>query len=126
MLKYLIIQLCDSATSFCFYESRKAMSANLISLENLKAGLLWAMKENLIVQFVYPDYALPDEYYDVIDTVDHVDIKSGDPNVDISVYNGIKELIDGATENSSPKVVRLTKKEFFDNVDILLKHEAVS
>lgn len=126
MLKYLIVQLCDSATSFCFYESRHKSSKNLIPLDNLKAGLLWAMKENLIVQFVYPHYELPKEYYDLIDTVDHVNIKAGDFNADIPVYNGIKELTDGIDDNSSPKVLRLSKKEFFENVDIISKYPIIN
>jgi len=33
------------------------------------------MKENLIVQFLYPSYNLPEEYYEVIEGVDHVNIK---------------------------------------------------
>lgn len=126
MLKYLIVQLCDSATSFCFYKSKNISSNNLISLDNLKVGLLWAMKENLIAQFVYPNYALPNEYYDLIDTVEHVDIKAGDSNADIPIYNGIKELTDGVDDNSTPKVLRLSKKDFFENVDIISKYPIIN
>ena len=58
MLQYLIVQLCDTSTSYCHYENPKRIS-QLISLEDLKAGILFAMKENLMIQFVYPDEELP-------------------------------------------------------------------
>ena len=40
----------------------------------LKQAIFWSMKENLNVQFVYPDSVLPDGYKQLIDTVDHADI----------------------------------------------------
>jgi CXXX repeat peptide maturase len=46
----------------------------LIALDDLKAGVLFAMKENLNVQFVYPDYELPTAYTEIIDSIDHTDI----------------------------------------------------
>jgi hypothetical protein len=44
-------------------------------LDTLKAGILYAMKENLNVQFVYPSYPLPVGYEEVIESIDHVKIK---------------------------------------------------
>lgn len=75
MLQYLIIQLDDTSTSYCHYENKKT-EHHLISLEDLKAGILFAMKENLMIQFVYPDYELPQEYKDAINSIDHSDIVS--------------------------------------------------
>ena len=75
MLQYLVIQLDDTSTSYCHYENNR-VNNNLISIENLKAGILYAMKENLMVQLVYPDYELPREYKDVINTIDHSNIVS--------------------------------------------------
>lgn len=43
-------------------------------LDVLRQGIVWAMKENLNIQFVYPDYPLPDEYRAVIETIDHTKI----------------------------------------------------
>ena len=37
----------------------------------LKAGIRFAMKENLNIQFVYPDYKLPVEYLEAIESIDH-------------------------------------------------------
>lgn len=48
MLQYLIIQLCDTSTSFCHYTNDKT-KAKLISLSNLKLGIKFAMKQNLMI-----------------------------------------------------------------------------
>ena len=61
MLQYLIVQLCDTSTSYCNYEN-PPKKQHLISLDDLKAGIFFAMKENLMLQFVYPDKELPMSY----------------------------------------------------------------
>ena len=71
----MIIQLDDTSTSYCHYENPKRKE-NLIGLDTLKSGILFAMKENLMIQFVYPDYELPQEYKDAIETIDHSKIVS--------------------------------------------------
>lgn len=118
MLKYLIVQLDDTSTSFCYYESRKG-AVNLISLEHLSSGLRWAMKENLMVQFVYPDYDLPLEYLNLIDSVDHSDIKSNDSEVDVNVYNGLDGLNEALRTPECYGLLRLDKAIFFENIDRL-------
>lgn len=95
MLTYLIIMLDDTATSYCHYAAN-TKERRLISLNDLKAGILFAMKENLNVQFVYPDYELPQEYKDAIETVDHVNIKPLGQNTDVDVT--VLEGWDGADE----------------------------
>jgi len=94
MQKYLIIQLDDTSVSYCHYENNKT-ERYLISLDDLKTGIVYAMKENLTIQFVYPDYELPEEYKKVINTIDHSDIVSSRcedivlrQNADIIVFNG--------------------------------------
>ena len=73
MLTHLIILLDNTSVSYCYYNN--VQERKLISLEDLRAGIVWAMKMNLNVQFVYPDYELPEEYTDVIDYIDHTNIK---------------------------------------------------
>ena len=70
MLQYLIILLDDSSTSYCHYEIRN-QNQGLIDLDNLKAGIRFAMKQNLMIQFVYPESDIPQEYKQVIETIDH-------------------------------------------------------
>lgn len=73
MLQYMIILLDDTSTPFCHYEVNKT-ERQLIGLDDLQAGIRLAMIENLTIQFVYPDYDLPQEYKDVIHTIDHSNI----------------------------------------------------
>ena len=73
MLKYMIIPLAGDAVSFCHYE-KGSSTGGFMPLYLLKQAIFWSMKENLNVQFVYPDSVLPDGYKQLIDTVDHADI----------------------------------------------------
>ncbi len=89
MLQYLVILLDDTSTSFCHYSVNKK-ERRLISLDHLRQGIRFGMVENLMIQFVYPDYALPQDYLDVIDTIDHSNIKPMallDNDTDIVVLN---------------------------------------
>lgn len=124
MLKYLIIQLDDTSTSYCHYGNPRK-EHRLISLGNLKAGILFAMKENLTVQFVYPKYELPEEYREAIHSVDHskiVPVESKEKG-DVVVLEGWKELKECSLLPDTVYVLRIGKEELFGNytqmVDIL-------
>lgn len=116
MLKYLVILLDNTSTSYCHYENEKS-NRKLITLENLKAGILFAMKENLMIQFVYPDYELPQEYKDAIHTIDHskiVPVGSAE-NGDVVVLNKWPDF-DGYTfDEGTAYVLRTNKDDFFKN-----------
>lgn len=114
MLKYLIIQLDDTSASFCHYPNKH--QRNLISLEALNAGVLWALKENLMVQFVYPDYELPKDYLDVIDSIDHIDIAHEHIRADVSIFDGAHSLSTLKTSEFTHAILRVTKDELFNNV----------
>ncbi len=116
MLKYLVILLDDTSVSFCHYRNENT-ERKLIAYEDLKSAILWAMKENLMVQFVYPDYTLPKEYLQLVDTIDHIDIAENDYDADIVVVNGIGNLTAGMHDISV--VVRTDSAEFFNNLDKL-------
>ena len=73
MLTHLIIILDDTSTSYCHYEVTK-VERRLIGLDDLKAGIRFAMKENLNTQFVYPNYKLPADYLETIDSIDHAKV----------------------------------------------------
>lgn len=75
-MKYLVIQLCDHSPSFCHYSVDAAGSENLISLGDLQRGLLWGIKERLEIQVVYPNYQLPQEYYNLLKFTEHTGISS--------------------------------------------------
>lgn len=120
MLQYLIIQLDDTSTSYCHYENPNR-KCNLISIENLKAGIFFAMKENLMIQFVYPDYELPREYKEIINSIDHSDIVSSlcedtelRNNADIIVFHDWTGMEWFEFKSNSVCVLRTTKDDLFD------------
>lgn len=114
MLKYLIIQLDDTSASFCHYTVRQ--QNRLIPLEALKNGVFWALKENLMVQFVYPDYELQKEYIDVIDSIDHIDIAHDQIKADVTTFDGVTSLSKLKTKVFKHVILRITKDELFNNV----------
>lgn len=114
MIQYLVILLDDTSVSFCHYQNDKK-ERWLMPLETLKAGVLYAMKENLNVQFVYPDYTLPKEYLEVIDDIDHTDIKSATmkDEADVIVMDGLEQV---TFSKGASYVLRLSKQALFAHV----------
>ncbi len=119
MLTYLIILLDDTATSYCHYDVNKT-ERRLIPLDDLRAGIIFAMKENLNVQIVYPNYELPQEYKEAIEAVDHVNIKPFGQNYDADVmvledWKGAKEpFLEGKNI-----IMRTSREELAQNKDAL-------
>ena len=118
MLQYLIILLDDTSISYCHYENYR-VEKKLIPLDILKAGIRFGMMENLMIQCVYPDYELPSEYAEVIESIDHSKIKSlshsyqkeGSADADVLVLNGFENP--GTVE--VPVVLRVSKLELLAN-----------
>ena len=126
MLQYLIILLDDTSTSFCHYDNSNVKS-RLISLEDLKAGIFYAMKENLMIQFVYPDFELPQEYKDVINTIDHSVIVSSlcedsalKDNADVVVMHDWTAIEWMRFDTDISYVLRTTKSDLFDRYRFLM------
>lgn len=115
MLKYLIVLLDDMSPSFCHYTNNKT-ERRFIAYDVLKDTLVWAMKENLMVQFVYPEYELPKEYLDLIDSIDHIDIKSNNTEADVSVFDGLDSLQSLKQSEFHHPVLRLSKGELFSSI----------
>jgi len=122
MLQYLILLLDDASTSYCHYKAPTGFSKGerrLIPLQALKDGIRFGMKENLMIQFVYPDYDIPQEYKDVVESIDHSKIKSllptspdmggDDAEADIIVANDWKIW---PKESKVPIVLRTSKTDF--------------
>ena len=115
MLQYLIILLDDTSTSFCHYENNKFVH-RLMPIETLRQGIRFGMMENLMIQFVYPNYELPQEYAEVIESIDHSKIKPVCSGADVVVLNSISDV---ATD--APIVLRISKKELATHVDDLME-----
>ena len=73
MLQYLVILLDDTSAAYC-HADNPLKERNLMPIETLKKGILFGMKQNLMIQYVFPDYVLPDEYASVIESIDNVKI----------------------------------------------------
>ena len=120
MLQYLIILLDETSTSYCNYEN-PAKKAGLISLDILRAGIRFGMMENLMIQFVYPDYKLPEEYKEAIESIDHSKIVSSlceddalAKEADVVVFHDWSGISYAKTFADKSYVLRTTKKELFE------------
>ena len=124
MLKYIVIELCKTSTSYCHYNN-DCHEPELIGLDNLKAAIIFAMKQNLNIQFVYPDYQLPPEYDEVIDSIDHIKIKSSRAvdygDADILVINGLKAANDFLWTPDYVHILRISKSELFELAELFEK-----
>ena len=120
MLQYLIILLDDTSTSYCHYDNDRREN-KLIPIGVLKQGIRYAMTENLMIQFVYPDYELPLEYKEVIETIDHSSIisslcedKSLVDEADVVIFHDWIGLDYFTFEVDKAYVLRTTKVDLFD------------
>ncbi len=131
MLQYLIILLDEASTPFCSltpcpsdpptpFRGRK--EGGLIPLETLRQGIRFGMMENLMIQFVYPDKELPEEYEEVIESIDHSKIKPAKGGADVWVTESIKDI-----KADVPVVWRTDKQSLFNSeADIIKALEDVS
>lgn len=120
MLQYLIILLDDTSTSYCHYENSRT-EKRLISLDVLKAGIRFGMTENLMIQFVYPDYELPKEYKEAIESIDHSKIVSSlceDEEItneaDVIAYHDWTGMSYGTALENKCVVLRTSKADLFE------------
>lgn len=95
MLRYLIVLLDNTSVSYC-HADNPFLERNLMTLDTLRDAIVFGMKQNLMIQFVYPDYTLPEEYITLLDSIDHVNITAHwnkldkrlrDKSLDVEVLN---------------------------------------
>ena len=95
----------------------------MISLEDMKAGILYGMKENLMIQYILPDYELPEEYYEVLESIDHSKIASSGSFyasvADVVVINGWDK--EYAFDKEGVYVLRMDKCTLFEKADEIVK-----
>ena len=119
MLQYLIVLLDKASVSFCHYDAPKDIckdEGTLMPLDTLRKGIVFAMKENLNIQFVYPERPLPPEYNEVVESIDHTKIKpeSQADEADVIVLTkwGAQVAAEGAT-----CIIRTSRKELREHID---------
>jgi len=120
MLQYLIILLDETSSSYCHYDNSRIVR-KLIPLDLLLSGIRFSMMENLMVQFVYPEYELPQEYKKAIESIDHSKIvpslctdKELVNNADIIVYDDWTGMNYSMQLEGKSVVLRTTKSDLFD------------
>lgn len=113
-MKFLIIQLCDSAVSFCNYKPLE--TPKLMSIDVLESTLIWGIKNGLNVQILYPNYDIPSTYQSLIDKFEHIEIRElgKEHNADIWVVNNLSEL-EQCEFIASPIIVHIAISEFMRN-----------
>lgn len=102
-LQYLVVLLDDTSIAYC-HADNPLTAPRLMPLSVLQKAIRFGMQQNLMIQFVYPDYDLPEEYNALIETIDHVKI-----GCDIKVRR-----VDDAPAGSATEVLRLTVQELID------------
>ena len=120
MLQYIVILLDDTSTSFCNYDV-PTRQRKPISLEYLQKGIRFAMMQGLKIQFVYPDYELPKDLQELVDSVVHYDIKPSsvaDENTNVIVVEGWDYEIAIALQKST--TLRIKKDSFLSMPDNIL------
>lgn len=100
-LQYLVILLDDTSVAYC-HADNPLKEHNLMPIETLRKAILFGMKQNLMIQYVYPDYELPEEYNEVIESIDHVKIGR-----DVKVFNEVPTKLE-----SDNVVIRLKIADF--------------
>lgn len=120
MIQFIVILLDDTSTSFCHYTNEKA-DRRLIPLQTLKNGICYAMKENLNIQFVYPNYKLPKEYLAAIDSIDHTDIYPAEmsDNADVVVFDSLIAAKDYVFKEEVAYLIRTDKVSLFNEYKII-------
>lgn len=126
MLKYLVIPLSQKSTSFCNYpQKNERTDTTYISPEVLSKIIFWAMKENLSLQFVYPDYPCPDEIHRIVESLDHVKIVP-ESHTDLYLRNNADIIVSDNFDISNViwekiYILRVTLAELIHSVDKLIE-----
>ncbi len=130
MLQYLVILLDDTSVAYC-HADNPLKERNLMSIETLKKGILFGMKQNLMIQYVFPDYELPKEYAEVIESIDNVKIYpvgckpvtgiEDNSETDVIVANSGTELGNTIFETKMATVIRLPFSEMLKQKDAIAK-----
>lgn len=125
MKQYLVILLDDTSTSYCQYHNTR-VTPRLIPLDYLQRGILWAMKENLMIQCVLPSYQLPPDYINAINSIDHhliVPSNCEDPNAieaaDIIVFNQWEDIHNLKLDSEKSYILRISKDELFKESNLI-------
>ena len=125
MLKYAVLLLDDESVSYCSYENKQL--CNVISAPLLESAVKWAMKENLEIQFVFPNHLLSQEILGIIDSVSHIKIMGCHcpyiKHADIIVIDAKGDLPIVDWREDGTYILRLSFHELEDALDVITRVE---
>lgn len=127
MLKYLIVMLSEGSVPFCHHEPSQKKEG-LISAADLRAAILLGMRENLSIQFVYPDSELPQELEEIVETIDHVKIKpypSAKEDILVADISALPLKADNETVVVRASVAELSERAT-EIEDMIFRHKRVN
>lgn len=119
MIKYVVIQLCDSSPSFCNYKNIGERKPCLMPLRTLQEAVIWGLKNNLSIQYSLPNYDFPKEYWSIITSYEYnviTPINIDKPDAILIV----EKLQDTRNFQGMTLVIRLSIKELIHNEAILM------
>jgi CXXX repeat peptide maturase len=97
-----------------------------MSLDAIKNALVWSMKENLTVQFLYPEFQLSEDYKDAIADIAHADIVPSScedkellKNADVVVFDTWDAIDQFTFSHRQVYVIRTSFTDLFTNVALL-------
>lgn len=116
----VIVLLSTVSTSFCVSDNPLHDEA-LLPLSTLRQIIDKAKNENLKLDFVFPEQDLPEEYMDVINSVEHHKITPAASKSmgDAIVFNGWDDIATFDTENGFC-ILRTSLTDFYNSVEKLL------
>lgn len=114
-MQYLIILLDDAAVSYCHYSAKRPEQE--MPLDVLKKGILYAMKENLTIQYVFPPNRISDDLSNALDEMynskvmssDHVDRKVAN----VIIFDDADKFIADPLSDDAAFVLRVNKANLF-------------
>lgn len=123
MIDYLNILLDDNSASYCNY-TVESTESKLIPLNILKEGIKWSMKNNLMVQYIFPNGKLPEEYVDILESIDNIKIvPATSPYVDyadVVIFDGIDSIVCRNFTPTTTTILRTSKIELFEKYALIL------
>lgn len=122
MLKYLVILLDNASISYCHYDTA-VKESQLIPIDIFKKGILFAMKNNLKIQYILPHYDIPQNYVELMNSMFHDNIGPLGVTIPVSVivFNGLQEIDAKILDSSKQYVIRIKVNDFIEHHKTIMK-----
>lgn len=123
MIKYLLVQLSSSSTSFCHYKPLSDKE-EVLSVEHLRQAIIYSMKENIRLNVLYPNERLSDEYRKCLSNFNCVKIADSPSYYsdisDVLVFNSVQTFNSYDLQEGKICILLISSHKLYDlqNIDI--------